>query len=58
MHVKQMGLANPSQHNRPRYAALSYVWGDNDPDARASQIEQMDSIFGRAQVTLVAADGV
>jgi hypothetical protein len=31
--------------------------GEDDPDARASQIEQMDSIFGHAQVTLVAADG-
>jgi hypothetical protein len=30
--------------------------GDDDRDARSSQIEQMDSIFGRAQVTLVAAD--
>jgi hypothetical protein len=109
---------NPSQHDQPRYAALSYVWGavgklalnlrmrnlqdlsaqlegrtppiaktiraaidvtkrlglpylwvdslciiqkdergEDDPDARASQIEQMDSIFGHAQVTLVAADG-
>jgi hypothetical protein len=118
MRVVQMDPANPSQHDRPQYAALSYVWGavgklalnlrmrnlqdlsaqlegrtppiaktiraaievtkrlgllylwvdslciiqkdergEDDPDARASQIEQMDSIFGHAQVTLVAADG-
>ncbi|KAH0551764.1 hypothetical protein GP486_007018 [Trichoglossum hirsutum] len=119
MRVVQMGTANPNQHDRPRYAALSYVWGaagnqclnlrvrnlddlssqlegqtlpiaktirdaievtrrmglqylwvdslciiqhddrgEDNPDARASQIEQMDRIFGNATVTIVAADGL
>jgi hypothetical protein len=114
-----MDMASLRKQHRPKYAALSYVWGaagsqalnlhvrnleslssqlegqippiaktirdaigvtgrlglqyiwvdslciiqkdvryDDDPDARASQIEQMDSIFGHAAVTLVAADGL
>jgi hypothetical protein len=119
MRIVQMDMASLRKQHRPKYAALSYVWGaagsqalnlhvrnleslssqlegqippiaktirdaigvtgrlglqyiwvdslciiqkdvryDDDPDARASQIEQMDSIFGHAAVTLVAADGL
>ncbi|KAF2186709.1 HET-domain-containing protein [Zopfia rhizophila CBS 207.26] len=119
MRVVQKDMVNLSQHNKPRYAALSYVWGaagkqclnlhvrnledlssqlegqalpmaktirdaievtrrmelqylwvdslciiqhddrgEDNPDARASQIEQMDRIFGHAAITIVAADGL
>lgn len=119
MRIVQIDMANLRKQDRPKYAALSYVWGaagsralnlhvrnleslssqlegqippiamtirdaigvtgrlglqylwvdslciiqkddrnEDDPDARASQIEQMDSIFGHAAVTLVAADGL
>ncbi|KAK0708658.1 heterokaryon incompatibility protein-domain-containing protein [Lasiosphaeris hirsuta] len=53
-----------------RRLGLQYLWvdslcviqkdaqgGADDAAARASQISQMDSIYGYAQVTLVAADG-
>ncbi|KAI9781720.1 MAG: hypothetical protein M1839_005713 [Geoglossum umbratile] len=119
MRVVQKDMLNLSQPDKPRYAALSYVWGaagkqrlnlhvrnlddlgsqlesqtlpiaktirdaievtrkmglrylwvdslciiqhddrgEDDPDARASQIEQMDRIFGHATITIVAADGL
>jgi hypothetical protein len=118
MRIVQKDVANLSQNDRPKYAALSYVWGtagskclnlkiqnldslstqlegqsppmaktiqdailvtkrmglpylwvdslciiqyDKDKDdaqARASQIEQMDLIFGHAVLTIVAADGL
>ncbi|KAH8597388.1 heterokaryon incompatibility protein-domain-containing protein, partial [Bisporella sp. PMI_857] len=119
MRIVQIDMANLRKQDRPKYAALSYVWGaagsqalnlhvrnleslsaqlegqmppiaktirdaiavtgrlglqyiwvdslciiqkddryEDDPDARKSQIEQMDSIFGHAAVTLVAADGL
>lgn len=53
-----------------RRMGLQYLWvdslciiqydenGEDHPEARRSQIEQMDSIFGHAAVTLVAADGL
>ncbi|KAI9771597.1 MAG: hypothetical protein M1840_001812 [Geoglossum simile] len=119
MRVVQKDMENLSQRDKPRYAALSYVWGstgkqclnlhmrnvdelssqlegqalpiaktirdaievtrrmglqylwvdslciiqhddrgEDNPDARASQVEQMDRIFGHASVTIVAADGL
>lgn len=53
-----------------RRMGLQYLWvdslcilqddqfGENNPSARLSQIEQMDRIFGHAALTIVAADGV
>lgn len=52
-----------------RRMGLQYLWvdslcilqhdefGENNPSARLSQIEQMDRIFGHAALTIVAADG-
>jgi hypothetical protein len=53
-----------------RRMGLQYIWvdslcvvqhdefGEDDPSARLSQIEQMDRIFGHAALTIVAADGL
>lgn len=53
-----------------RRMGLQYIWVDSlciiqrddgaedDPEARAQQIQQMDRIFGHATITIVAADGL
>jgi hypothetical protein len=53
-----------------RRMGLQYLWADSlcivqrdgkgqdDPEARAQQIQQMDRIFGHATITIVAADGL